>query len=123
MSGWDFSLEHDLIPKLVAQLPDFVDKALAATALEVETDAKREVPVGTPESTGIPGYHGGRLRASGHTKRNSATDYEVVFSTNYALFVHEGTRRMRARKFLLNAVNKNQAKLIERFKALEGFLH
>ena len=60
--------------------------ALDAVGQTAEADVKILVPVGTPESTGIKGYVGGRLRSSiSHEVR----DKEVVIGTNveYAKYV------------------------------------
>lgn len=50
--------------------------AIGATA---EGYAKEDCPVGTPESTGIPGYIGGTLRNS---ISNAVVDNEVYIGTN-----------------------------------------
>ena len=62
--------------------------------------AKINCPVGTPESTGIKNYHGGRLRAS--IQVDNSVELESTVGTNvyYSLWVHEGTSRMRGRPFL-----------------------
>jgi HK97 gp10 family phage protein len=71
---------------------------LGAAALNVEaekimTESKRITPVDT-----------GRLRSSGHvkspTRSGSMITVVMAFATDYALFVHEGTRRMAGRKYL-----------------------
>ena len=45
-------------------LEDQIAKALETVGLIVESRAKQDCPVGSPESTGIPGYIGGTLRNS-----------------------------------------------------------
>lgn len=57
---------------------------------------KRQSKINTPVLTG-------RLRAS-HESRFSNLKGELEPTANYAIWVHDGTRRMRARPFLLNAV-------------------
>jgi len=71
-----------------AELPKAIKEAIYKSALEVEGAAKTFTPVDT-----------GRLRASIFTSLYS--DYAIVQpKTNYALFVHEGTRFMEARPFM-----------------------
>ena len=78
------------------------ERALEAIGLTAEGYAKRECPVGTPESTGIPGYVGG-------TARNSIThqvqDRAVYIGSNVFYFpmIEFGTRYMKARPVLRNA--------------------
>lgn len=55
---------------------------------------------GTPIDTG-------RLRASHYTSFSNLKG-EVGTDTSYDIFVHEGTRFMRARPYLRNAVNASQ---------------
>lgn len=61
-----------------------------AAAIAVQNEAKRLAPVGTPESTGIEGYRGGRLRDS---ITHDSDEDGLVVGTNlyYAPYVHNGT--------------------------------
>ena len=92
---------------------DAVTQALAI-ALEIcggkaETYAKQLAPVGTPESTGIPGYKGGTLRNSiTHEQENENTEL-VGSAVKYAPFVELGTYKMKARPFLRPAVENHAA--------------
>ena len=53
----------------------------------------------------------GRLRNSiSHTVANDTTAY-VGTNVEYAIYVHEGTDRMRPNRFLRNAVERNQNEL------------
>jgi len=61
---------------------------------------KINCPVGTPESTGIKNYHGGRLRASIQVDNSVFLESTVGTNVYYALWVHEGTVKMRGRPFL-----------------------
>jgi HK97 gp10 family phage protein len=83
-------------------IKSFLRGEINKIALLVERYGKQLAPVGTPESTGIKGYKGGRLRASIHTKPAMLSSLEAVVKTgvHYAIYVHEGTRYMRARPFL-----------------------
>ena len=46
------------------EITDFQKQFLLEHAERVVGDAKKNTPVGTPESTGVPGYIGGSLRAA-----------------------------------------------------------
>lgn len=80
-----------------------ITRALTRSALTVEGGAKKLSPVDT-----------GRLRAS-LTHRLEASPSpryaEVGTDVFYARFVHEGTRRMRGRPFLRNALEQSREKI------------
>ena len=67
----------------------FMNKKIRELAFLIERESKKVTPVDT-----------GRLRASigVSLRRDSAT---IRPDTNYALFVHEGTKYLRARPFML----------------------
>ncbi len=76
------------------------NRAVNSAGLTCQGVAKVNCPVGTPESTGIPKYHGGRLRASIHVDNSKFLVSTVGTNVKYALFVEKGTVKMRARPFL-----------------------
>lgn len=84
-------------------------RALEICGGKAETYAKQLAPVGTPESTGIPGYKGGTLRNSiTHEQWDEKT--EVIGSAvNYSKFVELGTYKMAARPFLRPAAENHGA--------------
>ena len=110
-------------------------------ALTVTNKAKELTPVGTPESTGIPGYVGGRLRASvmpAPAQGGWHEGFSVGTNVQYAIYVHNGTydfrsdfsnyengeifqtpskgdskKGMPARPFLVNGMNSSRAQLKE----------
>lgn len=89
---------------IVAPIQDELNKIL----FRIESYGKQLAPVGTPESTHKKGYVGGRLRASIHTsplQGLSGIGGMVSTNTDYAFWVHDGTRKMRARPFLQTAAN------------------
>lgn len=82
----------------LSKIPRRIDKGLSAlikrTAFEIEGEAKKVTPVDT-----------GRLRASIYT------DIRPMFAsiqpkTNYAIYVHDGTRYMKGRPFMTIAAEK-----------------
>lgn len=94
--------------------------AVNVTALLVETETKKRCPVGTPESTGKPGYVGGRLRSSYHTTPASDPDnIEATVGTDveYSGYVELGTYKMAARPHLYPAFIQETAKLEDRLTA------
>src|SRR5260221_13792700 len=76
------------------------NKAVHRAGLRAQGVAKKNCPVGTPESTGIKGYHGGRLRQSIVVDNSTFLESTVGTNVYYAIFVHEGTKKMRGRPFL-----------------------
>lgn len=104
--------------RLTPELRQQLSRAIQATTLDCQADARRNCPVGTPESTHKKGYRGGRLRASIAVRFPSELVGEVFTNVAYSLWVEKGTRRMRARPFLVPAFNINAAKLREKIKTI-----
>lgn len=65
------------------------------TAIRVENAAKAKCPVDT-----------GRLRASIGVAQQGDNSVIVQATADYAIYVHDGTRYMRARPFLRDALNE-----------------
>ena len=103
------------IKRAFAQAPALMtkelNKAIQRTILEIGRDSRRVTPVDT-----------GRLRASTYEQFSNLKG-EVGTKTEYDVFVHEGTRFMRARPYLRSAVEKNTANTDENFtKAVQNVL-
>lgn len=86
---------------------------------QLQEKAQRNAPVGTPESTGIPGYVGGTL------KRNIFLDItdggmaaEVEPTADYAPYVELGTRFMEAQPYLKPAFDDQKEKFEKDMKKL-----
>lgn len=76
-----------------------LNKAIKTSIFAIERDSKINTPVDT-----------GRLRSSHQTMFSSLRGV-LEPTAEYAIYVHEGTRYMRARPFLLRAVESNQDKV------------
>lgn len=93
--------------KKYEKIPDGLEKnigeALQKSALTVEGEAKKATPVDT-----------GRLRASIYTliERLSAT---IQPKTNYALFVHEGTKKLKGRPFMIWGLDNSKSQIKKYF--------
>jgi len=112
------------VPSLQAyvgiKLPYQIKLAMINTADRVADivveGAKRTVPIGTPESTGIPGYKGGSLQKSIRKERWAMPKGNIVYTriraggyvtnpntgrkVHYAKYVEYGTRYMGARPYM-----------------------
>jgi len=81
--------------------------AVIKSALMVEREAKILAPVDT-----------GRLRSSINTSYGIGTlgiGARVATDVEYAIYVHEGTRRMRARPFMAQAVSASESMIQDFF--------
>lgn len=92
--------------RLLERMPQATDDNIAEVfemmLPEIERYAKIDAPVDT-----------GRLRADIGTKFNRRKLEGVVYNTvEYSIYVHEGTHKMRARPYILNAIrNKAEMKM------------
>jgi HK97 gp10 family phage protein len=82
------------------KLEERANRAVNSAGFTCQGVAKKNCPVGTPESTGIKGYHGGRLRSSIQVDNSTYLESTIGTNVNYAIFVHEGTVKMIGRPFL-----------------------
>jgi len=85
------------------------------TAFDVQRNAKQNAPVGTPASTGIKGYAGGRLRAD-ISQRVIAFNGSVFNTVHYAPYVELGTVKMSAQPYLFPAWEANRRRYIQRMR-------
>ncbi len=112
--------------------------------VKIQNGAKRRAPVGTPESTGVDGYIGGRLRNSlAHEVTTDGLGGRAGTNVEYAKHVHFGTGRrgsisatflgipgegkykeywpgMPARPFLFEAYEEEWPKFVARLQAELG---
>ena len=76
--------------------------------------AQRKAPVGTPQSTGIPGYVGGKLKQSiGLDITDGGLTAEVEPTADYAAYVEYGTRFMEAQPYLKPAYDEQKKKFVK----------
>lgn len=80
-------------------LQSAIARALERIGLQAEGYAKDLCPVGTPESTGIPGYIGGTLRGSITHISDGKAAY-IGTNVKYGKYVELGTVKMAARPYL-----------------------
>lgn len=75
--------------------------ALSSAGLRMETVSKEKAPVGTPQSTGIPGYKGGTLRQSLlYEPVDSGMGARVATPVKYAVYQNNGTSRIKGKRFM-----------------------
>lgn len=101
-------VKTDNVKKMLDRYGQKAEKILqheiAATTLDIETDAKRAAPVDT-----------GYLRASGGRKIEPL-EGTIFFKAFYAIFQELGTRFMAARPFLHPAFERHRKLMIQRIK-------
>lgn len=81
-----------------------LDKAIKTSVFAIERDSKLRTPVDT-----------GRLRSS-HQSTFTPLKGVLEPTAEYAIYVHQGTRYMKGRPFLLEAVQGNEVKVQQNFK-------
>lgn len=81
-----------------------LDRAIKRSLLSIQAISMRNTPVRT-----------GQLRAS-HTTRFTPLMGVLQPTAHYAIYVHDGTRFMKARPFLANAVKTQNAEVQDNFK-------
>lgn len=81
---------EDNSSEVLDSLTEAKERALEMVGMKIEEYAKKLCPVGTPESTGKPGYRGGTLRNS---ITHQVEDDSVITGSNveYAPYVELGT--------------------------------
>lgn len=94
------------------------DQAVQNAGLVCQGSTKKRCPVGTPESTGIKGYKGGRLRASYQYKKTGHMECAVGTNVKYGPYVELGTRKMRARPHLFPGYLEGKRSLEDDLKSI-----
>lgn len=86
------------------KMVDELNTAIKKSAIKIQGESMRNAPVLT-----------GRLRSS-HTSLFENLKGIVQPNTDYAIYVHEGTRYMKARPFLFDAVQSEE-------QSVQGYFH
>lgn len=95
-----------------------VDEAVQAAGVSCEGKTKQKCPVGTPESTGIKGYIGGRLRSSYQYKRTGKCECKIGTDVFYSWYIELGTPKMKARPHLLPSAFEAGRELIDELESI-----
>ena len=96
-----------------AQINNKLRSVVKMNGAELQQKAQRNAPVGTPESTGIPGYVGGTLRRSIDLEiKDSGLTAEVTAKADYSAYVEYGTRFMNAQPYMRPALNEQEKKFV-----------
>lgn len=109
----------DGFDKLEAKLKRNMDLGAVRTVVrkngaDLQTKAQKNAPVGTPQSTGIPGYVGGTLKRSVELDiTDGGLTAEVEPTADYAAYVEYGTRFMEAQPYLKPAYDEQKKKFIK----------
>lgn len=96
-----------------------VKRVVRKNGSELQKKAQKNAPVGTPQSTGIPGYVGGTLKRSiGLDITDGGMTAEVEPLAEYATYVEYGTRYMNAQPYLKPAFNEQKEKFKQDMRKL-----
>lgn len=96
-----------------------VKRVVRKNGSELQKKAQKNAPVGTPQSTGIPGYVGGTLKRSiGLDITDGGMTAEVESLAEYAAYVEHGTRYMNAQPYLKPAFNEQKEKFKQDMRKL-----
>lgn len=98
---------------------DDVKRVVRKNGSDLQGLAQDNAPVGTPESTGIPGYVGGTLKRSIKYKPiDSGFGAEIKANAEYSAYVEYGTRFMNARPYMKPAEDVQRKKFISDMEKL-----
>ena len=109
----------DGFDKLEAKLKRNINLGAVRTVVrkngaDLQTKAQENAPVGTPQSTGIPGYVGGTLKRSVELDiTDGGLTAEVEPTADYAAYVEYGTRFMEAQPYLKPAYDEQKKKFVK----------
>ena len=96
-----------------------VKRVVRKNGSELQKKAQKKAPVGTPQSTGIPGYVGGTLKRSiGLDITDGGMTAEVEPTAEYAAYVEYGTRYMNAQPYMRPSYTAQKEKFKSDLKKL-----
>ena len=88
-----------------------VKRVVRKNGSELQKKAQKNAPVGTPQSTGIPGYVGGTLKRSiGLEITDGGMTAEVESTAEYAGYQEYGTRFMKGKPHIRPAFDEQKGK-------------
>lgn len=88
-------VRKSVLKQMAAQTTRRAETIVAKAARDIESGAKDRCPVGKT----------GNLKNSIQAQSLGRAEWEVRVGASYGIYVHDGTRRMRPRPFLAQAVN------------------
>lgn len=96
-----------------------VKSAVKKSGSEMQKKAQKNAPVGTPQSTGIPGYVGGTLKRNiGLKITDGGMTAEVESTAEYAGYQEYGTRFMTGKPHIRPAFNEQKEKFKQDMRKL-----
>lgn len=105
----NFEVRLDNINVAVSGISNAIFRGLERIGGAAEGYAVDLCPVGTPESTGIPGYVGGTLKTSiTHLVVKEEKAAYIGTNVEYGIYVEMGTKKMEARPFLRPAATDHK---------------
>ena len=103
----NFENEKDIM-KLVDEYPKTINENIKDTFKKVLEEIEKYAKMNAPVDTG-------RLHQDIRAEFKSSELEGVVFNdVNYSVYVHEGTRKMKARPYILNAIRNRGEIIMER---------
>ena len=106
-------------PRIRAAFPRAVHDIMSKGTHDVYAKSQITVPVRRNQRK----IRGGALKASGQVEYDEGSYTGTIgYHIYYAIYVHEGTRRMPARPFLENALNDTKPAVLAAFGSLESRL-
>lgn len=116
VSGMDEVITH--LKAKFNTIKQQADRAVQNAGITCHRETVQNWPVGTPESTGIKGYHGGRSRQAWQYRRVGPGECVVGNNVVYSPFIEFGTYKMKARPCLRPAARNAYNGMIDELKAM-----
>lgn len=104
--GWH--LVHNRLGEAGRDMPEKVGRIVEKTARDMQADAIQRAPIDT-----------GNLRGTTTLERVADATYRLTFHAAYAIYQELGTRRMRARPYMVPAWQAAGYRLMQAIRRLE----
>lgn len=104
-------VDSEAVERILKKMQDRIKQPqdlITAAVMLVERNTKQITPVRRPDVVRETGIQGGTLRRSITHRLLSPTSGEVGTNVEYARFVHDGTRFMAARPFLVQGLDTSR---------------